>query len=361
MKWLFILLAALQPLIALAQDCDPHTQLDKQNAAMLTAASKIDIEWKPSDCQIKPDPGNVQIEGSVPETQYQLSGNICYDTRCFAVDPKIDVHLKETIQESMSCIKNLTSEKLQRLVEKKIRGKDLASDEIEQIRQSVPARTALQLQAINRLDSRFADVFNENGQNWAAVIPPVMRVTNADKAFIKNSLQDPSPLRISCFPLGTKFSYSRKLGKVFITEPIEVLPTFGTAAEASSPGMPLWPSINLHPVGYSMKSGSPPAIKSILLHEMMHLLGYNHRDLQSAEPETHATLPLFSACQVCCFPEGLKERQRIRPVCNTKGKGSLQAMACSLCAGEKTVPEFRKIEQSYEEMMGQCYIIGNSL
>lgn len=314
-----------------------------------------------ADCQMKTDPQHIQIEGTFPDTFYKLSGNICYDSRCFGTNPKIDVHVNETIHESVACFKKLAEISLAPLIEKAIRGEPMKAEEIERIRQSVPARTAIQLSSIDHLEGRFADFFNENEQNWMFVNPSNLQITNATKRFIESSLKDPYPLRISCFPLTTKFNYSRKIGQVLITEPIDLIPSFKTVAEASSPGMPSWPSVSFHPIGFSMKSHDTQAIHSILLHEFMHLLGYTHVTAQLSEPGTRITLPLFSACQVCCFPEGLRERQLARPACNSKEKGSLFALACSVCAGDKSVADFQKIKQAYDKKMDQCYQIGNSL
>lgn len=249
----------------------------------------------------------------------------------------------------MACFSKLVPQPKQTVLEKIRREESLNSTELEDVRGSSPLRNIAQLLQLNKLGPGFADIFNEREQVWVAIDSKTNTVKNESCEGVRSSLRKPSPLRLSCFPLDTKFSYERAR----ISQPTEVVPTLSTAAEASMPGMPSWPSIELHPLGYALQKKSRENVKSILVHEVMHLLGYTHGS---------STLPLFSACQVCCFQSGLRQDHGSnRASCEDKGPESIHALACSICAGEKTVTEFQGLKAAYAKNLKACYKITNPL
>ena len=82
-------------------------------------------------------------------------------------------------------------------------------------------------------------------------------------------------------------------------------------AAAMIPGGPGWPIIRWD----SRKAASNDDNKAIMFHEMMHVLGYPHKE----------GVPVHTACQQCCFPDGFRG----------SGHNCAAAVqrACAICAG----------------------------
>lgn len=312
-------------------------------------------------CAIENDK-DVQIMGSFPPTSYQLvAGGACLDTRCAKTESKIQTIIEKTFNDVSACIQGLAaihaSKEANSAMRDALAGKPLSADALAALRTSAAARNAVQLERLKHIDPSLLDIVDTDEQYFlTADDGKARRATNSE---IKTMLNERvgHPLRLFCYDTGTSFTYVRNTGQTLLGEQVNIELSLSLGAEASLPGMPSWPTISLDTTSLILqKNRSPQSMPSILSHEMMHLLGYTH-----AEGKTDRTLPLFSACQICCFPAGLREEQLERPQCDRRGKGSLHQRACDICAGKTTLEEFAPTRSAYFEAVRECYVIGNPL
>jgi hypothetical protein len=302
---------------------------------------------------------DVKIDGDFPATSYRItSSGACLDKRCMGIAPNIESQIEKAFTDSAACLKNLAAKAASKSALKAMKdalaGAPLDAEALQALRGSAAARNAVQLERLERLDSNFWELMNHEEQRVLTITNG--RPANATPAEAKVILGETAGrrLRLHCFDPGTKFTYVRETGAATLAEPYEAKAGFSLGAEASSPGMPSWPMIAFDQIGLQLHAGGDQqALSSILLHELMHSLGYTHDSKEAP--------PLFSACQICCFPKGLREDQLVRPACEKRGKGSLYAMACNLCSGATPVKDFARIEKAYLAKVKDCYKIGNPL
>jgi hypothetical protein len=136
-------------------------------------------------------------------------------------------------------------------------------------------------------------------------------------------------------------------------------------AAASGPGTPGWPLVRLNPViGNPAEAGNSATKRALLFHELFHLIGYAH-DASVFSQMAGPHVPLHTACQICCFPQGfLKASAQCRPAARDR----LKARACEICAGDHATSHsevagtaFRQIAREFEESVKSCYFNLNPL
>lgn len=309
------------------------------------------------NCSLRSD-SSIVIEGDFPKTTYSTLNNVCIDDRCKNAMEGFSSVLDDTFSTALSCFKKLAKKSSTKAavaaMNKALKSQALNENELKALLESAPARNAVQLERLRTHDGTFADFVNDAEQYIVVADTKTNEARRGSRDELKAAYGGGlnRPIRAFCFEPGTKFTAILKGGEVELAQPIDVVVRFGVGATASLPGMPVWPSIQIDPVGFKIQlTQSAQTAPSILLHEMMHILGYEHNN--------EDVLPMYSACQICCLPEGLRERQLDRPACEKRGKGSLYAQACAICSGKISVEKFKSIKASYEKRVRDCYVVGN--
>ena len=105
--------------------------------------------------------------------------------------------------------------------------------------------------------------------------------------------------------------------------------------------------------------------KSMLFHEMLHLLGHGHSEDQLAGKDM-PNLPVHTACQACCFPEDLLSewmaddpKQKAKCLSYRQSYCDLRAGATGTTADVLASPEFQSVKANDGSRIKECYKMGN--
>ncbi|MCC7441857.1 MAG: hypothetical protein IT285_09495 [Bdellovibrionales bacterium] len=168
--------------------------------------------------------------------------------------------------------------------------------------------------------------------------------------------------RLSKAQASTRFSGSN--GPISVACGSRVLSTGSDSrvrvlAAAPLPGNSGWPVLILNtPLNPDdLRPGTPEngKLRSVIFHEMMHLIGYPHDE---------GVLPVHTACQHACFPtESVSRHPRRAQRCPASLADSTQALNREICGGglgaSPSSTAFRNRQKAYINGNCACYFTGN--
>jgi hypothetical protein len=292
---------------------------------------------------------------------------VCLDSSCGWDPASFGQFVRDTVQKGASCLARLGMKQMSAAQQKKSgdvlvatsQSGALAASNAALLRKSFALRNAAQLLMIYNQAKNTGPLLDAGTQTWFVPVPGVNdSAAKADQHLIQQLAKSPvGPIKFFC----SKQSMAQinragaKLSATFRTNGMAMM-------SAANPGLAGWPMIMMR----GNRGGAPrtefgPTDQAELFHEMMHLLGFPHQEMGN-------TLPVHTACQTCCFPEGFTHSEAGAEVCGARGLGSIHERNCAICAGDPSATweswsTGDKVENktAYYRGIRSCFQNGNPL
>jgi hypothetical protein len=313
---------------------------DATNDAVIDEVNRIVSRFQGSAACPAGTGGNLQFSDAEPHSFAAAAGSpVCVDSNCNYDSQAFGAFINDTIKKGAQCLAQLGMKNQSAAARRQENaalsaiggGASLSMGNAGFLGRTTALRNSAMLLMLFNQSSNVGAVFDASKQSFFA--PYGSGDQNASNYTLGSQAQASRAMSHSMGPL--KF-FCAKTGYSMVNQQgdshISRFRTSGLAlASANLPGMPGYPMIQ-------MRAGAPGAPRTtfnvtdqaLLFHELMHILGWPHQEQNPAA----AGMPLHTACQACCFPDGFRGGEIGGDACQAKGAGSIQERMCGICAND---------------------------